>query len=79
MTIQRHVRGHAVRQLLAKQMSAATCIQAHWRCHQDAARFAALCRATLRLQAWARAAAARQQYRQIRAATLVLQVCQHML
>ena len=74
VTIQRHVRGHAARQLLRKQVLAVTRIQAQWRCHLAAAQYTRLCQACVRLQAWARATAATQRYRHTRAAVLTLQV-----
>ena len=77
VTMQRHVRGHAVRQVLVKKVAAATRVQAQWRCHQAAAKYAVLCRATLCLQAWARGSAARQGYQRTRAAAVTVQVCQY--
>lgn len=75
ITIQKHARGHAVRHHVARQATAATCIQCHWKRHQAVAAYKCLCSANLCLQAWVRRWAARQQYKRTRAAVITLQVC----
>lgn len=75
ITIQKHVRGHVVRQLVAKQDTAATVVQCCWKRHRAVADYQSLRCASLRLQAWARGQAARQRYKQTREAVVTLQVC----
>lgn len=75
VTIQKHVRGHAVRRHLARQTTAAICIQSHWRGRRAVLGYDSLRSATLRLQAWVRRWAARQHYKRTRAAVITLQVC----
>lgn len=78
VTIQKQVRGHAVRRHLARQTTAAVWIQSRWRCHQAVLGYNNLRSANLRLQAWVRRWAASRHYRRIRAAVVTLQVC-HLL
>lgn len=75
VTIQKHVRGHAVRQLVMRQSAAATQLQSSWRRHQALVAYHRMHLANLRLQAWARGGAARMRYKRIRVAVITLQVC----
>lgn len=79
ITIQKHVRGHAVRQEVARQTAAATRIQCCWRCHQAVMDYNALRAANMRLQAGVRRWAARLRYRRTKAAVITVQVCRPML
>ena len=75
MTIQRHVKGHRVRQHAASMKAAAVRVQARWRCHQAAAKFTRLRGATIVLQARAKGHAVRKHISTMALAVTRIQVC----